>query len=326
MATVTDPTRRAGRCAGKQLVLLVAALLGGCVLLGGSAALAAEKLQVFVTILPQAFLVERLAGEAVELHILAARGQDPHTFEATPRQAAALAQAHLFLTMDLPFEKALVAKATANNRTLRVVDATSGITRLPMAAHHHDDHAGAAKAGPDHDQGEPDPHVWLAPANLTIMAANMAAALETAMPERREELRRNLNALRAELATLDQRLTALLAPHRGQTFYVFHPAFGYFAQAYGLSQEAVETGGKSPSPKQLQQLIRAARADGVKIIFVQPQFDARAATTVARAIGGRVVPIDPMAREVTANLASMAQAVAQALRQQQPASGGATGR
>lgn len=288
-------------------------------------ALAAPKTQVFVTVAPQAFLAERLGGEAVEVHILAAKGQDPHTFEPTPKQAAALAQAQLFFTVDMPFEKQLVAKVlAANNRKLKVVDSTTGITRLAMTEEHHDGHH-AAQLGQAKDQGEPDPHVWLAPANLTIMARNMAAALTTAMPERRELLRRNLDSLLHELTALDQRLAASLAPHRGKTFYVFHPAFGYFAHAYGLTQEAVETGGKSPSPKRLAELVRQAKADGVRVIFVQPQFDAKAAATVARGIGGSVVSIDPMAREVPANLTAVAAAIEQAFRQQ-PATGGAQGK
>lgn len=299
-------------------------LLAGLVLLltglWSPVALAAPKTQVFVTVAPQAFLAERLGGEAVEVHILAAKGQDPHTFEPTPRQAAALAQAQLFFTVDMPFEKQLVAKIlAANNRKLKVVDSTTGITRLAMTEDEHDGHGQAG------DRGEPDPHVWLAPANLTIMAQNMAAALTTAMPERRELLRRNLNSLLHELTALDQRLAASLAPHRGKTFYVFHPAFGYFAHAYGLTQEAVETGGKSPSPKRLAELVRQAKADGVRVIFVQPQFDAKAAATVARGIGGAVVSIDPMAREVPANLTAIAAAIEQAFRQQ-PATGGAKGK
>ena len=299
------------------LIVLVLLLAG----FWPAAGLAAPKTQVFVTVAPQAFLAERLGGEAVEVHILAAKGQDPHTFEPTPKQAAALAQAQLFFTVDIPFEKQLVAKVLAvNNPKLRVFDSTTGITRLAMTEEHHDG-GHAAQAGRAKEQGEPDPHVWLAPANLMIMAQNMAAALIAAMPERRELLRRNLDSLLSELAALDQRLAASLAPHRGKTFYVFHPAFGYFAHAYGLTQEAVETGGKSPSPKRLAELVRQAKADRVRVIFVQPQFDAKAAVTVARGIGGSVVSIDPMAREVPANLTAVAVAIDQAFRQQ-PATGG----
>lgn len=296
-------------------LLLLAALLC-CLALPGAAtgALAAERLRVFVTIAPQAFLVERLGGETVEVSILAAKGQDPHTFEATPRQAAALAQARLFFTVGLPFEKPLVAKAQAANPRLKASDSTRGIARLPMVEKEDETHAA--------DHGEADPHLWLSPANLRVMANNMTAALIAARPEQRQLFQRNLAGLDAELVALDRRLAATLAPYRGHAFYVFHPAFGYFAAAYGLTQKAVETGGKSPSPKRLATLIRQAKADGVKVIFVQPQFDTKAAATVARGIGGSVVAIDPMAKEVTTNLAAVATVVEQALRQQAAGGGG----
>lgn len=283
--------------------------------------LAARKPVVFVTIIPQAFLAERIGGDAVEVHTLAAKGQDPHTFEATPKQAAALGQAQLFFTVGMPFEKRLVSKLPGgNSRKLKVIDSSAGITRLRMEEHHHGDHDHHAEEG-----GEPDPHVWLAPANLRIMANTMATALIGAVPEHKALFTANLAALDAELKDLDKRLAASLAPHRGKTFYVFHPAFGYFAAAYGLNQEAVETGGKSPSPKQLQSLIREAKEEGVRVIFVQPQFDAKSAATVANGIGGSVVSIDPMAKDVPANLAAVAAAIEGALRRQ-PAAGGAGGK
>ncbi|MEW6501289.1 MAG: zinc ABC transporter substrate-binding protein [Thermodesulfobacteriota bacterium] len=294
--------------------LLAALLAVGLILLSADGAMAAERLRLFVTVAPQAFLAERLGGEAATVETLAAKGQDPHTFEATPKQVAALARAHLYCTVGLPFEKTLVAKARAANPALAVADTTRGIARLPMAEEP-DSHAGHA------EHGEPDPHLWLAPANLRIMARNMAGALIAARPEQKTLFQRNLATLDGELAALDRRLAASLAPYKGRAFYVFHPAFGYFAAAYGLSQKAVETGGKSPSPRRLAELVRQARADGVTVIFVQPQFDTKAAATVARGIGGTVTAIDPMAREVTTNLAAIGAAIEQAFRSQ-PAGGG----
>ncbi|MFA6282549.1 MAG: zinc ABC transporter substrate-binding protein [Desulfurivibrionaceae bacterium] len=267
------------------------------------------KTRIFVTVPPQAYLAERIGGDAVEVHTLVGKGQDPHTFEPTPRQAAALAGASLFFTVDIPFEKQLVAKVAANNRNLRIVDSTRGIVRLPLAEDHHETHAKEAHSG-----NEADPHLWLATDNLRLMADNMAAAMSVAMPEHKEALHRNLASLQREINELDKRLTTTLAPYRGKTFYVFHPAFGYFAQAYGLKQKGVEIGGKSPTPKQISALIRQAREDRVRTIFVQPQFDSKSGATVAQAINGTVVPIDPLDQEVLRNLAAIAAAIGQSLK------------
>jgi len=296
----------------KLLTAAVFFLIFSCGATNAFAATATQttKTRIFVTVPPQAYLAERIGGEAVEVHTLVGKGQDPHTFEPTPRQAAALAGASLFFTVDIPFEKQLVRKVTASNRNLRIVDSSQGIVRLPLPEEHH-----AAHAKKDHADNEADPHLWLATNNLRIMADNMAAAMGNAMPRHKDALHGNLAALQNEISALDKKLAATLAPHRGRTFYVFHPAFGYFAQAYGLKQKGVEIGGKSPTPRQLTALIRQAREDRVRTIFVQPQFDRKSADTVAKAINGTMAPIDPLDREVLRNLATIAAAIEQSLKQ-----------
>lgn len=269
-----------------------------------------EKVRIFVTVAPQAFLAERIGGNAVEVHTLVGKGQDPHTFEPTPRQATALAGANLFFTVDVPFEKQLRAKIAGSNPHLQIVDSTKGLSRLPITEFHHE-----GGAHNEHSGNGADPHIWLAPDNLRIMADNMSTALCTALPEQKETFHRNLLSLQNEIIAVDKQLRTTLTPHRGKTFYVFHPAFGYFAHAYGLKQKSVEINGKSPTPRQLSALIRKAREDRVRTIFVQPQFDRKSADTVAQAINGTVVPIDPMAREVLRNLTTIAAAIAQSLKQ-----------
>ncbi len=95
---------------------------------------------------------------------------------------------------------------------------------------------------------------------------------------------------------------------------VFHPAWGYFAEAYGLEQVPVEAGGKEPKAAQLQALIRRARERGVKVIFVQPQSSTKSAETVAREIGGAVVYADPMAENWDTNMREVARKFRAALR------------
>ena len=97
-------------------------------------------------------------------------------------------------------------------------------------------------------------------------------------------------------------------------FFVFHPAFGYFARAYGLEQVAVETGGREPSPKQLATLINQAKHEKVKVIFVQPQFSSKTARTIAKAISGVVIPIDPIDKDYLKNLETISEKINEALK------------
>ncbi|MDZ7664092.1 MAG: zinc ABC transporter substrate-binding protein [Desulfotignum sp.] len=94
---------------------------------------------------------------------------------------------------------------------------------------------------------------------------------------------------------------------------MFHPAFGYFADAYGLQQIPVETMGRSPKGKELSAIIKLAKQENARVIFVQPQFDQQAARKIADAINGAVVSINPLAYDYLDNMEQMANTVADAL-------------
>jgi len=172
--------------------------------------------------------------------------------------------------------------------------------------HAHDDHDGHH----DHDHGEFDPHVWLAPLLLEVQATKIATTLKEMDPDNAATYDANLKKLVADLYDLDFELAERLAPLKGGKIYVFHASFGYFAEAYGMKQVSVEMGGKSPSAKRVIELIEQAKEDKVKIIFVQPQFSQRSAKKIASEIGASVVPIDPLAKDVLANLREIGKAVA----------------
>jgi zinc transport system substrate-binding protein len=141
------------------------------------------------------------------------------------------------------------------------------------------------------------------------MADNMAKVIIASKPELADSVKSNLEAIKSEMNKLDEELTQKLLPFKGKTMLVFHPAFGYFATRYGMIQKAVEIEGKEPAPRQLAELIRGCRSEGIKIIFVQKQFPAATAETISRSIGGRVVAIDPLAEDYVNNLKAMAEAV-----------------
>jgi zinc transport system substrate-binding protein len=293
--------------------ILLTALLAGATAVGlscrgdGSEDEADGKLRVFASIAPAAFLAERVGAEHVHVEVLVQPGDSPHTYQPTMKQMARLGRAKLLFRIGAGFEDALVERLASAHEGLRIVDLREGITLLAAARRGHDE------PGHDHAAHEPDPHTWLSPKLAARQARTVCEALCKADAPHAEAYRENLRALVADLDELDRKIAAALAPLKGRTFYVFHPAFGYFARAYGLKQEAVEAGGGAPSAKHLQALVDRARAEGVKVIFVQPQFSDRAARTVAQQIGGAVVPIDPLARDYIANLTRVAEAIRKAL-------------
>ena len=142
----------------------------------------------------------------------------------------------------------------------------------------------------------------------------MARVLAELDPANAEVYAANLTSLQAELDALNVELAATLAPAKGREFMVFHPAWGYFADAYGLIEVAIEHEGKEPGPAELQKLIDRARGKGIQAIFVQPQFSRRAAETIAREIGAQVVVADPLAADWAVNLRQVAESFAAAAR------------
>lgn len=289
---------------------MIWSLLVGFVVAADTQGLARDgRLDVWVSIPPQAFLVQKIGGDAVQVHVLLDSGQEPHTFQPAPRQLGQLAEADLFVTIGLPFEAALVDKIRGSGFGVEVVDGSAGITR--RRENEHAPHAGHHEHGSG-SMGE-DPHVWLSPENACIIAENISTAMAGRAKAHASRFEASLSAFCDEMRELDDAIRAMLAPCQGRTFYVFHPAYGYFSDAYGLIQKAMEIQGKSPSPKDLAGLIRKARADGVRVIFVQPQFDARAARALAQAIDGVVEVMDPLAYDLAGNMWDMARAIRRSL-------------
>jgi len=261
-----------------------------------------------VSIQPQAYLVSQIAGDRVTVEVLVPPGESPETFSPSPQQLARLSGAAIYFRVGMPFEEQLVPRLRTMQH-LRIIDTSSGIHKRQMTE---------AEAAADHDEGEahaaglPDPHTWLSPVLAAQHAANIAAALTELDPAGKAVYADNLARLDGQLKEVDQQLREALAPLKGQNLFVFHPAYGYFADAYGLRQVAVEIGGHEPSARQIAHLIDTAKAAHARVIFVQPQFSQRSAKAIASAIGGVVAPLDPLAYDYIANLRAMAEAIKQA--------------
>lgn len=266
-----------------------------------------KKIPVFVSILPQAFFVDKIGGDRVVVDVLVQPGQSPHTYAPTPRQMGRLAEARVYFRIGVAFENGLIPKLQSTMPELLIVDTRQGITLEKMTAHEEEE-----EAGHSHEE-ELDTHIWLDPLLVKKQAAIIKDALVQLDPDGRSLYEKNLVAFCTELDALHARLSTALAPLQGKSFFVFHPAFGYFAKAYGLNQIAVETGGNAPSARHLAALIESARKNGVRVLFVQPQFSQKSAETVARAIDGVVVALDPLARDYFSNMTGIAQALEKAL-------------
>ena len=271
---------------------------------------AASPIDVAVSIPPQKYFVQMIGGDHVTVEVLVPANAEPETYEPTPRQIARLSKVDLYMKIGVPLEQAWLKRFTAANPHMVVVDTTHGIERMPMLQHDHDhDHGHSSETGLD-------PHIWLSPVLVRIQAMNIRDALIKADPEHAADYLQGYARLARKIDQVDSDILQSLVDHplRQTRFIVFHPAFGYFAAAYGLTQVPIEIEGKEPGPRQLGELIAFAKKNDIKIVFIEPQFAQKAAKTIADSIGGEVVTIDPLQEDWPAGMEAIATALNKALR------------
>ena len=280
---------------------LVLGLAAGC--------LAAEPLAVAVSILPQKYFVERIGGDAVRVTVMVPPGADPHSYEPRPRQMAELAASALYLAIGVDFERAWLKRLRSANPRLR--GRPHGRRRYRNAQW---PSGPPAAGGHRHGSAEPDPHIWLSPPLVKTLSGNILQALAAADPGNRAAYEERCARFLQQVEALDAELKTVFADRRGTRFIVLHPAWGYFADAYGLEQIPIEVEGKDPKPAQLQNLIQRARSRGITAVFVQPQFSTKTAELVAREIGGQVIAADDLAENWPENLRATSQRLRSALK------------
>ena len=296
-------------------ILCIIFLLGGCTRQGEVTPNGQpDKPVIAVSIVPQAWFVSRIGGGRAETLVLAGPGQNPHSYEPTPRQISGLAKAGAWILSGTEFEISLRPKIERLFPALPVVDGTAGVIFRQLEDHndndegHNHDHA-----GDEHFPHDIDRHTWLGCEPAKILAAHVRDALTVLDPAGAEHYEENFRSLVQEIDGEFAALREELAPLHGKNIFVYHPSFGYFLDEFGIRQQAVETGGKSPGPRDLNRLIALAREEQPAAIFVQAQFPTSAAKTVADAVGAQLISLDPLAPDWLENIRYMGVALKRAI-------------
>ena len=261
----------------------------------GAAPAAAEPLKVVASFSILGDMVERIAGDRVELTVLVGPGGDAHSFEPGPAHAAALADAKLLVVNGLGFEPWMVRLAAAAKSKAAYAVASFGINPREMEESHTHRH----EHGHGHDsQGYPsvphdfDPHAWQNLANGIVYVRNIAEALAKADAENADAYEANATAYIAELKELDAWVRAELGkvPPEKRKVITTHDAFGYFGDAYGVEFHAPLgfSGGAQPSAQALARLIDQIRAEDIKALFIETMSDARMMETISRETGAEM--------------------------------------
>lgn len=264
-----------------------------------------DPIRVYASVAPQAYFIRRIGGDHVDVGTVIGPGQDAHTYDPSPREIERLGSAEILFTTGLEYEAKIVSTLERARTGISIVDLTQGIALRELEAHWHD------PTVPHSHENEPgDPHIWLGPEEVRTQAATIRDTLSRARPDLSDAFVAGYQRFMDEVESIEAELADLLADLRGSTVLVYHPAFGYFTDHFGMSQLAIEAGGREPSPRLLEVTIEKALAAGVETVFTQPEYDEVASRAVARAIGARTAVVAPLGEDWPQLMRSIGEALA----------------
>jgi zinc transport system substrate-binding protein len=258
-----------------------------------------KQRQVLVSIEPQQYFVERIAGNRVDVAVLVPPGGNPHAFEPTPKQMLRAGQSDVWFRLGETFETRALEVLHSHNPAMAVIDTRQGLQLLSLNGHscHHCHCCGS---------DDKDTHIWLSPRLAKTQATTIANALTKQYPEFQQEFETGLSQFLVELDELDAELTTLFSSRAPRAILVSHPAFGYLCQDYGITQLSVEFEGKDPSPQQLTELLNKVKSLNITRVFTQEQYQNKGALLLAKELHAEVFSVDPYSRDYINNLRTMA--------------------
>ncbi|MEV3972463.1 metal ABC transporter substrate-binding protein [Streptomyces sp. NPDC050698] len=251
-----------------------------------------DKFDVVASFYPMAFLAEQIGGDHAHVTSLTEPGQEPHDLEISTQQRAQLeeADAALYLKGLQP----AVDEAVGQTGIKTKIDAAT-LTHLEdhgTGGHTHEGEEGHS----EEDEHGRDPHVWLDPVKYAEIAQGVGKAFEKADPDHAADYKKNTAALVKKLNGLNADFENGLKDTRSKVFFTNHAAFGYLAERYGLTQEAISgiEPDSEPSAARVRELQQEAKADGVTTVFYETLVSDKTAKTLARDANLRTDVLDPL--------------------------------
>lgn len=248
----------------------------------------ANERTVSVSILPQKYFVERIAGDFLKVNVLIPPGMSPATCDMSTEQLKQLYQSKICFTIGyLPFETTHLYPAIKTQPGIQLVNHSDNVKLEEGSCGH--EHADA-----DHHGHSVDPHIWLSPKYAANMCQTIFEVLAKQYPEQKEVFEANYRSLLDDIHAIDQKASELLVGKTNKSFLIYHPALTYFVKDYGMEQISIEADGKEPNPTQLKQIIDTIRDKNINLILIQSQFDVNNAKAIAVETGSKTISIDPL--------------------------------
>lgn len=241
---------------------------------------------VSVSILPVQYFIDRLTNHELEVNVMVPQGASHGTYSPSARQMQRLSDSGIYFRIgSLGYEQAFIRRLNELNPEMKEVNLSNHVELIRGMPIVHGDHV---------HEGGVDPHIWISPAVMLSLLPVIKDALVEVYPEYQETVEANYPALYADVERSHLQMQEITQSISQKRFMIFHPALTYLARDYGMEQVSIEHEGKEPSPGQLSQLIREARAESIPVIFIQEEYDKRNAELVADETGAQIIQINPL--------------------------------
>lgn len=255
------------------------------------------KPSVAVSIQPQRYLLEAIAGKKLDVVCLLDEESNPETYEPGMNVMMAIERSDAYFTVGtIGYELAILPKVKSNNPDLPIIDTSKGVNFI--ASH-------------DADEGDVDPHVWVSVPNAKVMAGNMYAQLVKLYPKWKRYFTKRYKALQTTLSQMDEEFATRLKASPHKAFLVWHPTMSYLARDYGLRQVSLDNG-KEPTASDLRSRLDLAQKSGAEVLFLQPQIDSRQASELLNELNVKKVTVNPMAERWEQQIRTVIDALAPA--------------
>ena len=221
----------------------------------------------------------------------------PHTYSLKPSQAKQLQDADLVFWMGdelEPFLRGPIQNIAKNAKSIKLIEAR-GLKKIKFRE------GGMFDEHDDHGHGEYDPHVWLDPINAKAIVHEIEEALVKADPKNAKEYKANADRIAGELDQLVKELRAQFQPVQQKGFIVFHDAYQYFEQRFGVSAIGSITVSPEvmPGAERVSELRNKIRDLKATCVFSEPQFEPKLVRTLVEGTGARAGVLDPLGASLT---------------------------
>lgn len=265
--------------------------------------------QLTVSIEPQRYLLERIAGDQWNVNVLLDKGADPESFNPSMSAIAGAMNSKAFFRIgNMPFEDQLTDRITEGEKNVKIVDSSNGIEMIVGTHCCHDHHGHDDSDSQDLDSGV-DPHVWSSVRNAMTIADNMLKAMVELDNENADIYRSNHAKLKAELQALDDEISLKLSQSRGRSFLVWHPSLSYFARDYELEQISLGAENKESSVADFREKIDLAKAHNVGVFLIQPEYDQQRSKEVADQASAKVATVNLLSYDWVDEMRNVADAI-----------------